>query len=1279
MYDVVARNGASGTFRRIGDDATFAESRIARFGRAFALAGGAVAAAATLIGVESVRMATTFQAQMTRIQTQAGGSARDVHMLSDAVLRLSATHAEQGPQQLAAALYHLKSIGLDNVKAMRALRQASDLAAVGGASLEETTNALGGAWRSGIKGAHSFRQTVASVNSIIGAGNMTMEDFISSLSSGILPAARTFGVSLKSVGSALALMTDEGIPAEVAATRLRMTLTLLGAPTDKAKAALKTIGITQFELARDMRGPNGLVGAVADLKKHLVDSGVSGVKASDIIAKAFGGGRSSSAIQTLLNNLDVLQRKQDQINSTAGRFTSAVAAQRRTAGAQFSRLAAIVESAGVRIGLALLPPVTGFVSFIVNRAVPTIGRFAGSVETAFKRIVPVEQIKHDWQSVLRFFGVAAPPKPRIAPSASDMSAALRGAALPNIASTRDVQAATVIHPVLRVAPVSSGISDALSKIDWGRVTARLGPALGAALGNALGWIGQHAAVFTAGLVKALAGIDWVSVGKVVGGNAIGFAIGFISNLGADLFSGSFWEHHWWDLILAAVSVFGVGKFGGLIARLLEHIPVLRMFAPLFRGLESITKPVTKLAGTVGGAVWRGVMTGLRDIFPRGMAFLDREFGLLGTRIGVAAITVLDKARSVGGGLVNGIERGAAGLTRLIGRLIVNITRPFAGAGKWLVDEGASVVRGLLSGITSIARGLFGWVQTHVAKPILNAILGFFHISSPSKVMMGVGSHIMSGLFAGIMKNNPLDMVKRVFGSLPKALGSLVEHGFVSISKLPSRLLGMLGKLGGAVGRALIGMLTKLTGGSSAAPVALQRAALAMFGRYGWGASQMAPLISLWNQESGWRWNALNPSSGAYGIPQSLPASKMASAGADWRTNPITQIAWGLSYIAQRYGSPAGAWAHEVSHNWYAKGTAAARAGWAWVGERGPELIHLAGGETILPAGLSSMIGQGISTGFAKGTGIGGILSGLGIGTSSLWSDIHQFLKDIRDHFNGPEQRRLTRLVMRQADDMADVRRQFHRVQQRVSSASAYAGQVMQGLAGTGDLSNLTLGGAMIGTKRLSSGAYLATQLGGQLASLKKFSAALRRLTSMHAPGSIIRQIVAMGPVDGLDYANAILAGGPKLIRQLGGLESQISAEEKRIGRGAATAVYTGRYITGHAVARAFDSQEAHLRRLFGRLGNELGREAARWLRGGRHHRFARGGIISEPVFGIGQFSGDSYLLGEAGRERVGPVNGPLTRGALVNIEGDMVVQDATDVAKVAQQLAFRTYAATLGA
>jgi hypothetical protein len=93
-------------------------------------------------------------------------------------------------------------------------------------------------------------------------------------------------------------------------------------------------------------------------------------------------------------------------------------------------------------------------------------------------------------------------------------------------------------------------------------------------------------------------------------------------------------------------------------------------------------------------------------------------------------------------------------------------------------------------------------------------------------------------------------------------------------------------------------------------------ALALLAEFGFAEDQFGCLDSLWERESHWNPLAANPSSGAYGIPQSLPGSKMATVAPDWRTNPITQIRWGLGYIEDRYGSPCGAWGHSQSHGWY---------------------------------------------------------------------------------------------------------------------------------------------------------------------------------------------------------------------------------------------------------------------------------------------------------------------------------------------------------------------------
>lgn len=110
-----------------------------------------------------------------------------------------------------------------------------------------------------------------------------------------------------------------------------------------------------------------------------------------------------------------------------------------------------------------------------------------------------------------------------------------------------------------------------------------------------------------------------------------------------------------------------------------------------------------------------------------------------------------------------------------------------------------------------------------------------------------------------------------------------------------------------------------TAGSAGNPVPAgeaQQIARALLPSYGWSPStQFGCLVNMWNRESGWRVHAANPS-GAYGIPQALPGSKMSSAGPDWQNNATTQIKWGLGYIKDRYNSPCGAWSYWQAHGSY---------------------------------------------------------------------------------------------------------------------------------------------------------------------------------------------------------------------------------------------------------------------------------------------------------------------------------------------------------------------------
>lgn len=181
-------------------------------------------------------------------------------------------------------------------------------------------------------------------------------------------------------------------------------------------------------------------------------------------------------------------------------------------------------------------------------------------------------------------------------------------------------------------------------------------------------------------------------------------------------------------------------------------------------------------------------------------------------------------------------------------------------------------------------------------PFFSAGGGISHVGFVEKV---------SGSDVGTIEGNHSSFVQRV----ARSIGQIVGYGRPNY--------GSKGGIGAAP-----------AGGNS--PSSAQTFARGQLSEFHWSPSEMSPLISLWNRESGWRWNAQNPSSGAYGIPQSLPGSKMASAGRDWRTNGDTQVLWGLGYIKGRYGSPAGAWAHSQATGWYDNG------GWL---PTGPSLVY----------------------------------------------------------------------------------------------------------------------------------------------------------------------------------------------------------------------------------------------------------------------------------------------------------------------------------------------------
>ncbi len=128
----------------------------------------------------------------------------------------------------------------------------------------------------------------------------------------------------------------------------------------------------------------------------------------------------------------------------------------------------------------------------------------------------------------------------------------------------------------------------------------------------------------------------------------------------------------------------------------------------------------------------------------------------------------------------------------------------------------------------------------------------------------------------------------------------------------TRLRASAALLASAAGIATLGTVVAPTMANAATPASSAQALAAKIVP----AGQLASFNKIVSHESSWNVTATNASSGAYGLVQALPGSKMASAGADWKTNPATQIKWGLNYMNERYGSPNAAWAFWQTHHWY---------------------------------------------------------------------------------------------------------------------------------------------------------------------------------------------------------------------------------------------------------------------------------------------------------------------------------------------------------------------------
>jgi TP901 family phage tail tape measure protein len=263
------------------------------------------------VGVIAIKSSQQFQKSMDLLQTQAKLSATEVKGLEKGILKLSPKQIAS-PEELAAAMYPIASVGLKGARGLAALNAASKGAQISGASLTETASGLSSVLVTNLGDIHSASEAMSVLNQTVGAGKLKLEDVNQALATGILPQAKASGLGLRDVGSAMSAMARQGIPASVEMTRLRLNLTQITESKGAALKALGSIGLSQYQLANDLRKPEGLVTALKDLRTHL--HGLSQDEQNNILGRAFGGAKGSANIIGLLQSLPEMEAIRKSMN-----------------------------------------------------------------------------------------------------------------------------------------------------------------------------------------------------------------------------------------------------------------------------------------------------------------------------------------------------------------------------------------------------------------------------------------------------------------------------------------------------------------------------------------------------------------------------------------------------------------------------------------------------------------------------------------------------------------------------------------------------------------------------------------------------------------------------------------------------------------------------------------------------------------------------------------------------------------------------------------------------
>jgi TP901 family phage tail tape measure protein len=746
--------------------ARFAASgeRLKKFGRSWT---HNVSMPLAALGVVSGKMAMDFDRSMSLIATQAGGSAREVKGLDKAVLGM---HNQFTPNERAQGLFYIESAGLRGAKAMEMLRANVKLATVGNSNLEHTVFGTVGAMNALGKEGKNFTRVAAVMNATVGHGHMRMEELVGAISTGLVGAAKSFGVSWTGMNSAVAFFTRLGEPAQQVATRLRQTITHLATnASTKGAKALDSIGLSTERMGARIRKSGRLGPVIKELAEHL--NAVSKTKANQVLTDAFGGGRFGTQIREATQRWQLLLRTEKEVGKfgTAKQLNKAFGISEQQPMVKFKETWAELSKVLVNLGNVILPA-----------AIPALQKLTeiiSGVGHAFGALSPQMQ-----GGIIGFLILTGPV-------ASGLGYFATGAGRALILTQKLIGAMKDLQILSSALMAGQGLSS------FGMAFQGSGFAAAAtwAKGFAFALSPFVAAAGIANIVYSASKGDWKQAGFKSGGALAGGILGFVlggpfgAMLGIGIGSvvgGEIAKLKWSQIIGGAAGLFIAGPIGMLIGGLFGD--------SILSGLKSAGKSIVSFVSSLPGKL----ASAFRSPATRAAFFEVIEWPLTAL-VGVAKRTPRLLGEFVGFWVTLPIRIGL-----ILGKLRGKVFSLLWGLAKHLPRIGWRAITGLARGIADAAPTVYQ-AATSVHARILALMYSLpgklFAIGKNALIWMAKGVKVGdTALFSWFsdLPNKLAQLVGRISGPLfdiGKHIASEIAKGFYSA--LPGPLQEALGAVG----------------------------------------------------------------------------------------------------------------------------------------------------------------------------------------------------------------------------------------------------------------------------------------------------------------------------------------------------------------------------------------------------------------------------------------------------------------------------------------------------